>query len=170
MTLTNSQHKRVLSIVFNMRGVGFAVLDGATVLTNWGIKKVTAKESAAALTKIEKLISLYTPDVIVFEDLDLSPFRHSARIKALSATLEKLTAKFGIHVTALSLFDVKKCLFTTGEGTKHEMAQALTSRFPDELGHLLPAKRLSWKTEHYRMGIFDAVALAVAFVCVDTAR
>jgi hypothetical protein len=35
-------------------------------------------------------------------------------------------------------------------------------RFPEELGHRLPPKRKPWMSEDYRMGIFDAVALAFA--------
>jgi hypothetical protein len=37
----------------------------------------------------------------------------------------------------------------------------IAKKFPDELGTRLPLKRLSWMSEPYHMGIFDAVALAV---------
>jgi hypothetical protein len=170
MTFRDTQGKRVLAIAFNVRGFGFAVFDGPTVLSDWGIKKVTAKESANALIRIEEKVSVYRPDVVVFEDLEFAPFRHSARIKGLHASLEKLIVKIGIGVKTISLFDVKKCLFDTGRGTKYEVAQKLATRFPEELGHLLPDKRLPWTTEHHRMGIFDAVALAVTYFEIESAN
>jgi hypothetical protein len=39
----------------------------------------------------------------------------------------------------------------------------LAERFPEELGDRLPPKRRPWMSEDYRMGIFEVVALGVAF-------
>ena len=55
-----------------------------------------------------------------------------------------------------------KAFFADGKGTKHTLAQIIARRFPEELGHRLPPKRRPWESEDYRMGIFDAVALAYA--------
>jgi hypothetical protein len=46
-------------------------------------------------------------------------------------------------------------------GTKHTLAKSIAERFPEELGFLLPPKRRDWMSEDSRMGIFDAVALAM---------
>jgi len=43
------------------------------------------------------------------------------------------------------------------------VSEIVAKRFPDELGAKLPPKRKAWMKEHYQMGIFDAVALAVVF-------
>jgi hypothetical protein len=58
---------------------------------------------------------------------------------------------------------IRKAFFADGRGTKHALATQLANRFPEELGNRLPPKRRAWDSEDYRMGIFDAVALAVAF-------
>jgi hypothetical protein len=50
-----------------------------------------------------------------------------------------------------------------GQGTKHELAEILAKQFPEELGSRLPPKRKAWMSEDSRMGIFDAVALALVF-------
>jgi len=44
-------------------------------------------------------------------------------------------------------------------GNKQERARIIVSQFP-ELAFLLPPKRILGNPEHYRTGIFDAVALA----------
>jgi hypothetical protein len=45
---------------------------------------------------------------------------------------------------------------------KYEVASALARQFPD-LALRLPPKRKCWQSEHYRMGIFDAAAVGVAY-------
>ena len=54
--------------------------------------------------------------------------------------------------------------------TKHALAVLLAARFPKELQTRLPPKRRPWMSEDYRMGIFDAVALAVAFQSTRKSR
>ena len=43
------------------------------------------------------------------------------------------------------------------------MAEMLAQKYPVELAAKLPPKRRAWESEDYRMDIFDAMALAVAF-------
>jgi hypothetical protein len=120
------------------------------MLVDWGVKAVAANNSAA-LRKITELIQLYSPDVIISEDLRLAPFRHSSRIHALSGALTKLAEKSGIAVKQIPILRVKKDLLHGKRATKYDIAKELALRFPDELGHLLPPKRLPWMAEHYRM-------------------
>jgi hypothetical protein len=45
---------------------------------------------------------------------------------------------------------------------KYHIARAVAKRFPD-LAAKLPRKRKIWEKEHYRMRIFDAAAVGVAY-------
>jgi hypothetical protein len=47
--------------------------------------------------------------------------------------------------------------------SKHERATALARQFP-ELLSTLPPKRKIWQNEHYRMPIFEAVAVGFAYL------
>jgi hypothetical protein len=163
MKSRDAQNLRVLAIAFNTRGFGFAVLDDAVGLIDWGIKKFKPREQEIALNKIKQLIATYAPDTIVLEDLKAAPFRHAYRIHRLSPAVERLAKSFGIGARKLSLAQVKNTFSYEPLGTKHQIARKLAEHFSDELGHLLPPKRVLWKAEHYRMGIFDAAALAVTF-------
>jgi hypothetical protein len=57
---------------------------------------------------------------------------------------------------------VKQVFSESGASTKYEIAVAIAQRFP-ELAPRLPRFRKPWMSEDYRMSIFDAVALAIAF-------
>jgi hypothetical protein len=48
------------------------------------------------------------------------------------------------------------------ESNKYEVASALALQFP-ALASRLPPRRKCWQSEDYRMGIFDAAALGVAY-------
>jgi hypothetical protein len=47
--------------------------------------------------------------------------------------------------------------------TKYERAQAVVQRFP-VLTQKLPPKRKPWESEDYRMSVFAAAALAMAYL------
>jgi len=48
------------------------------------------------------------------------------------------------------------------ESNKYEVASVLAKQFP-ALASRLPHKRKIWQSEDYRMGIFDAAAVGVAY-------
>jgi hypothetical protein len=48
------------------------------------------------------------------------------------------------------------------ESNKYEVALALAKQFP-ALASRLPPKRKIWQSEDYRMGIFDAATVGVAY-------
>jgi hypothetical protein len=58
---------------------------------------------------------------------------------------------------------LQQIYFADGRGTKHALAEIIAKRFPGELASRLPPKRKPWMSEDYRMSIFDAVALVLAF-------
>ena len=64
---------------------------------------------------------------------------------------------------ARSRKQVSVVLSTDRALSKHEIAEILAKRFPEELGSRLPPKRRPWMSEDSRMDIFDAVAMGVTF-------
>ena len=60
------------------------------------------------------------------------------------------------------LTDLKRILLGRDQGTKHDIAEYLANRFPEELGTRMPPKRRPWMSEDHRMPMFEAVALTVA--------
>jgi Holliday junction resolvasome RuvABC endonuclease subunit len=157
------KHPRILAIAPSTRGFGFAVLEGLDTLVDWGVKSVKSDKNPQSLAKVEELIVHYQPDVLVLEDTSTKHSRRSTRIRALS---RKIFAAAAIHKVSVALFSqdqVRRVFFGDGQGTKHALAEILASRFPEELSSRLPPKRRPWMSEDSRMGIFDAVALVLAF-------
>jgi hypothetical protein len=59
--------------------------------------------------------------------------------------------------------------FVGFENNKFEVASALAKQFP-ALVSRLPPKRRCWQSEDYRIGIFDAAAIGVAYFARHTTQ
>jgi Holliday junction resolvasome RuvABC endonuclease subunit len=161
-TRNHRKNERILAIAPSSRGFGFAVMEGGDTLVDWGVRSVTGDKNIDALKKAEAMIALYKPGVLVLEDASAKRSRRSRRIRDLTKQIIATTARRRINVALLSREQVMQTFFEDGRGTKHSIARILAMRFREELGHRLPPKRKPWNSEDYRMGIFDAVALALA--------
>jgi hypothetical protein len=159
---TRQKNDRILAIAPSSRGFGFAVLEGGATLVDWGVKSIRGNKNAGTLKKVEGMIALYKPAVLVLEDASAKGSRRSRRIRKLTKGIIAMAESRKIKVALLSREQVMRTFFEDGEGTKHAIARILAIRFPEELGHRLPPKRKPWTSEDYRMGIFDALALAFA--------
>lgn len=157
------KHPRVLSVAPSTRGFGFAVLEGAETLVDWGATEVKRDKNAQALAKVQRLIAHYQPDVLVLPDALAKEARRSARIKSLCQEIAGHAEVHKIKVASFSSEQVRKRLLGSVKGTKHAVAVMLAKQFQAELGSLLPPKRRPWMSEDRRMDIFDAVALVASY-------
>jgi len=141
------------------------VLEGQDTLVNWGVKTVQGKgnKNARSLAKVEELIAHYQPGVLVLEDASATGSLRHSRIQRLVPQIVKVAATRKVNVKLFSREQVMKVLIPDGQGTKHDLAEMVAGQFPEQLGSKLPPKRKAWMREHYQMGIFDAVGLALAF-------
>lgn len=158
------KYPRILAIAPSTRGFGYAVLEGRKELVDWGVKSVTGDKNAGSMEKVEEIIAHYNPQVMVLEDTEAKGSRRSARIRVLTKRLIALAESREIRVVLFSQKQVRRVFFADGCGTKHALAEIIAGRFPDELGFRLPPKRRPWMSEDYRMDIFDATALALAYL------
>jgi len=162
MNKISPNHFRVLAIAPSSRGFGFAVLEGPETLVDWGVKSMKGDKSIRSLEKVEELLALFRPGVIVLEDHSAKDSRRAARIRKLSKGIIALARRRNVTIALLLRQQVRQVFFADGQGTKYALAEILAARFPDELGFRLPPKRRPWMSEDYRMDIFDSVALALA--------
>jgi hypothetical protein len=93
-----------------------------------------------------------------------------ARIKKLHRRVVELAKRRKLKRTKLSGIEVRQLLLANRKGTKHGVAELLAKQFPDELGSRLPPKRKWYNSEDGRMDMFDAVALASAFLAKRITR
>jgi hypothetical protein len=155
--------KRILAIDPITRGFGFAVLEGPDVLVDWGLKGTSQwrePRNAWCLRQIGDLIDRYQPDALVLEEHADPRSRRCSRIRHLLDGISELALARGVKVQRISKRRLGRA-FSSGRATKYKAALAIAGRFP-ELAVRLPSIRKPWMSEDVRMGIFDAVALALA--------
>jgi hypothetical protein len=163
MKHTQPTYPRILAIAPGTRGFGFALFEGQNTLAHWGVKSAKGDKNAVCIMRLEELITHYEPGVMVLQDMSAKGSKHSARIRTLSKKMISLAALRKIKVALFTRDQVMRVLFADEEGTKHALAEIIADRFPEEFSFPLPPKRRSYLSEDPRMGIFDAVALALMF-------
>ena len=164
------KYPRILGIAPTARGFGFAVLEGLDTLANWGVKAAKGNKNAQSLRKVENLFVQYSPDVVVLEDTSVKNSRRAPRIRRLHRLIASLAKRHALRIAVFTQEHVKFSIFPEGAGTKHEIAEIIADKFPDELATRLPPKRRPWMSEDSRMSIFDAMALILAFRKKNTNR
>jgi hypothetical protein len=158
-TLPNQ--KRIVAFDVHPRTFGFAVFEGPDELLNCGARSLPKGTNAVRVPLQEKLAAIFDefdPATVVLADQ--VPHR-SKRTSKIGEALQKEAVKHGISVRFVTPGTVKKA-FAGCDSNKHEIASALSQQFP-VLASMLPPKRKIWQTECYRMSMFDAAALGVAY-------
>jgi hypothetical protein len=158
--MSEIENKRILALDVRPRSFGYAVFEGPEQLFDFGVRSFRKGVNAVKVPrgmKLEWLKEDYLPSVIVLQ----APGPRSKRRKFV-AMVEAKAKRLGIAVRLLSDSAIQKAFGGEGELTKYEIACALAERFP-ELRWSLPPKRKSWQSEDYRMSMFDAAALGVAY-------
>jgi hypothetical protein len=157
--------KRVLAIDPITKGFGFAVLDGPHLLVDWGIKGTSQWREPRdrwCLKQVAGLIDFYRPDRVVVEDCLDGRSRRGEKGRHLIERIGELADEHGVPARRISRVGLHRSFAPKGVCTKYKIALAIAGRFP-ELAWRLPPVRKPWMSEDARMGIFDAVALALAF-------
>jgi hypothetical protein len=162
MNQTISKRVRILAIAPSARGFGFSVMENQAIL-ECGNKAAKGNKNLHSLFKIEKLMKLFQPGVLVLQDVNAKGLHRAPRIKALHQQVVELAERRKCKVALFSGKELRIALLGDVKGTKHEMAEVLAQKFPAELAGKLPPKRRPWENEDGRMDMFDAVGLAVLF-------
>src|SRR5258705_8120263 len=97
----------VLAIDPSTRGFGFAVLEGANRLIDWGVKETKTDKKKKSLKLIDDLIDVYLPSAIVVEDYAGKGSRRCRRIERLINDISKLASKRQIKVRSISRVKIK---------------------------------------------------------------
>ena len=163
MNQTTSKQVRILAIALTARGFGYSVMEGQNILES-GNKGVKGNKNLNSVSKVEKLMNLFQPGVLVLQDVNAKGCHRASRIKTLHQQVIGLAEKRKCKVALLSGKRLRIALLGDVKGTKHEMAEMLAQKFPVELAGKLPPKRRPWENEDGRMDMFDAVGLTVVFV------
>lgn len=153
---------RVLALDVRASRFAFAACEGDRKLLDWGVRSF--RKGVNAVTgpvnqKCGALMDYFAPSVIVVKRRDGDT---NERRRAMYEAVLLEAAKRRIPVRLLSRKTVNQ-VFAGSNRNKYAVAQAVAKRFP-ELAPRLPPPPKIWKSEDYRLSIFDAAALAVAYL------
>lgn len=156
VTIANA---RILSLDMTAKGFAYAVLEGPERLIDWGTTEIKDRSKNGYVERAESFLWRYFPDLVVLEAGKGAGSRRGERARNLIQRIELLAVTRGLPVRKVSRGDVRFAFRGSAE-TKHEIAHAIASLFP-ELESRLPRFRKPWMSEDERMSIFDAVSFAL---------
>jgi hypothetical protein len=159
---STANNVRYLAIHPTTDGLGYAVFEGAFLL-DWGVYRAQGDKNQRCLLFIGVLIRRYEPQEVLFESRGPRDRRRSERIHHLIRAAMSYIRRNGIVPKRVPRRRVQTFFAAQGAATKQEVATRITELFP-ELSEYLPPKRKPWMPEHPRMGMFEAVALALTYL------
>src|SRR2546422_2247030 len=125
--------KRVIAIDPITKGFGFAVLDGAEELVDWGLRgtKPSSDPEARSLQEFARLLEIYSPDRVVVEDCLDARSRRGMRSQRLIARISTLAGERGVPVRRFSRAGLYRAFAPERACSKYQIALAIVRRFPE---------------------------------------
>src|SRR5437773_3389817 len=152
---------RILALDLHPRSFGYVVVENPKRLLDWGVCSYRGKHDAANVIvckRLRQLLDLWRPAALVLHN----PVKKSRRPNQKK---DRLTERIVAEAKSRRIIvraPVKNSADYQGKNlTKYENARRVAEQFP-VLMRELPPKRRAWESEHYRMSIFTAAALAMA--------
>jgi hypothetical protein len=153
-------HKRILALDVHPSRFGYVIFEGPDELLDWGVRSFRGGVNAVripAAMKVGTLLDDFAPSAVVLEKRE----SRSRKLSTKMRTVLREAARRRVPVRWVTRRMVKQA-FAGHERNKDEIASVLGERFP-ELTPKVPPRRRIWQSEDYRMSIFDAAALGVAY-------
>lgn len=156
----------VLALQPSSRGLAYVLFEGPQSLVMWEVKEARGRKRLSRSYEIVgALITSYEPEVIVIEDVLGSTDRQLIRRKRLQRMITSYAEGRGVDVYAYTRKDIRACFLGTGAVTRREIAHVIAGRI--HAFSRLPPERKLWKSEHRRMYLYDACALAQTYFSRD---
>jgi hypothetical protein len=150
----------VLSIYPQSSGFAFVLFKGWDAPVDFGAYEVRGgKKNVRCLKRVESLLTLYSPDMLVLQHMSKSDNRAS-RIQQLNRNIAELGKSYDLAVHTYRRAELRESFARHFDAaTKQRIAETIAQQIPALILYL-PPERKPWRSEHARMGIFEAAALA----------
>jgi hypothetical protein len=159
----SARYSSVMSIYPNSRGFAFVIFESALAPLDWGLVEIrTQDKNQECLRRIGSLLERYEPAALILQDMTGDRAYRAGRIRNLNEAIAALAETQGIVIFTYSRARARECFQYLGNPTKQHIAEIIAKYIP-EFDRYLPPPRKRWRSEDFRMGIFDAAALAWTF-------
>lgn len=150
----------ILAIFPNVRGYGYAIFPEQDVLKDYGVAVIKLRDHEAYLERIDQMVKVYEPSVILIPTADGKYNRKRERIRALLEKIREYAKKHDIIVKAYSREQIRGVFEVFGAYSKVQIAEKICNWFP-ELKDRCPERRGLYMNEDYHQGLFDAISLVI---------
>lgn len=151
----------ILAVYPNVNGLGYAVFEKPLGPVDWGMKTARKRKNVTMLRHAAWLMRLFSPAAMILP-VRTNVMAGSRRLQKIAAEIEKLSTSCGTTVHWYSRSDIKAAFAQYGAELKDAIARAIAGLLPEFEQHVPPVRKI-WMSEDYRMGLFDAVALAMTY-------
>ncbi len=142
----------ILALDLHPGRFGYAVLEDSRELLDWGVRRNYGGQKPWRITLIRKklssLLSQWEPTLVLLNEVP----RFSPQIQRIATVIRKEARHRKLSVRVVDKQGVKSAF---------GLGQQITKSV---LHWELPPKRKIWESEHYRMSVFSAAALAMAYL------
>jgi hypothetical protein len=152
----------VFAIHPTSRGFCWVLFDRPGHLANWGMVDVNGDKNAGCLLRIENLLKRHSPAILVLEDVHCGRSRRSERVRLLYRSMIHAAEEHEVSVRVYPRITVGACFAPDRVRTRQEIAEAVAQKVAP-LRHIVPPRRKLWSSEHRRLGLFQAAALALTY-------
>ena len=156
---------RLIALDVRPRKFGYAAFEPPARLLDFGVKRFNSIETRAA--SVDSLFASFRPAVLVLRKIAPRGKRNQPRTREVLRLLRRTAKRSSVHTAFVDERKMKNYFRRQGQQTRYQVASSLAIAFP-ELLWKLPPRRKAWQPEHWKMPIFDAVALAVAYIASKT--
>lgn len=158
-----------LSVYVTPRGYSFTLFEGLLLAVDWGTRDLRgASKKDRCVATLSELLDRYAPDYVVIEEWRVRYSQRPARVRQLYRAIERLAVKRSVRLVCYPRQEVIMCFKQLGADTKQQRVKVI-ARQVLALKHRAPPKRDPWRTEHPRMGIFEAASLNMVHFHKDMA-
>jgi hypothetical protein len=153
--------KLVLAIYLQTRGFAFCLFESWNTPVDWAVHDIRGTDKNTRCRKrIDSILSLHTPDLVVLQDMSELDASRVPRIKKLNRAVAQLAERRGIAVRMYPRTELRESFaHHHGAKTKQQIAETIAGQV-SALGLYIPPARKPWMSEDARIGLFEAAALA----------
>ena len=163
---TKKEHATVLAVTVDKHGIGYAIFADPDTPVDWGTKQPRFNRRALTERSVEALISFYSPDVLVLQQVAENKSRK--RANELIAALASIANLKGIAVVQYHWEEVQDTFEILRAGRSQFAIAKKIVEWRPELKARQPKYRKPWDTKAYAMGMFEAFALAITYYHKNT--
>lgn len=157
------KYSSIMSVYSNSRGFAFVLFEAELAPLDWGLVEIRGQEkNRECVRRISELFGRYEPAALLLQDMAGDRTHRTQRIRSLNEAIATLAETQGISVFMYSRESVRKCFEHLGAPTKQYIAEVIAKNIP-AFERFLPPPRKRWRSEDFRMGLFDAAALGLTF-------